>query len=218
MSSKTQFIIYKTVAFCLLSLVGCSTYDFGDGGTYKIEVPDEENPEWERGVSEIVALKCATCHTEKSPWYKPKNVPAYPNASNPNFGLNNISLQAFFDLENPLVTVVKRCIETTCTEGKNDPMPPNYATQLTEGEKKALLNFVKPFVKAVKSDLSESFKSTCGGCHGADGRSGFAPKLGDSPYDLQQFKQIIQNGTGGMKPQPGYDIGKAEADHKLLYK
>lgn len=208
----------KIFLMVLMTLVaGCAAYDLGADGKFSYEVPDPDKPAWNEGISIIVDKKCATCHTYANPWYKPKNVPELPNAENPNFGLNNIALEAFFDSKNALLVTVKKCIETACPS--NIPMPPNYATPLSESEKKALLKFLTDRIPAAApSSLSDSFKNTCGVCHGADGRTGAYAKLGDTKYTLEQFKNIIQNGIGGMKAQPNYDITKAESDHAQLFK
>ncbi|MFZ9520167.1 MAG: c-type cytochrome [Silvanigrellaceae bacterium] len=211
---------FMCLAFLLVN--GCTSYDFGSTGDYYYGIPDAEKPAWNEGISELVEKKCATCHTQANPWYKPENVPPLQNDQNPLFGLNFIAREEFFDGLNPLLPSVKKCIESTCGKD-NIPMPPTYATPLDETEKKALLAYITPKIPVVASNLSDSFKSTCGGCHGADGKSGYAPRLGANPFTLDEFKDVISNGKadtgkGGMTPQPGYDVSKAEADHAILYK
>ncbi|MEN9826155.1 MAG: Cytochrome oxidase, cbb3-type, subunit [Pseudomonadota bacterium] len=207
--------------FCFSAFVfllsACTSYDYGSTGDFYYEVPDPENPLWNEGISELVEKKCATCHTSANPWYKPQNVPELANAQNPAFGLNFISQEAFFDGLNSLLPLVKKCIESTCGKD-NIPMPPNYATPLNASEKKALLAYITPKLPVVASNLSDSFKSSCGGCHGSDGKSGYAPKLGTTPYTLDAFKDVITKGKGTMGAQPGYDLTKAEADHSIIFK
>jgi cytochrome c5 len=215
---STLRLFLSTGVFFLLT--ACAAYDLGSSGNTFYEPPDVNAPQWGEGISLIVEKKCATCHTAATPWYKPKNTPELPNSSNPNFGLNYIALEAFFDKQNSLMSLVKKCVESKC--GKEDiPMPPAYATPLSPNEKTALLNFVTPLIPAASINLSESFKNTCGGCHGADGRSGSSPKLGGptgTAKTFEQFKNIIQNGQGGMSKQPNYDISQAQSDYDLLYK
>lgn len=201
-------------------LTACAAYDLGSSGNTFYEPPDVNAPQWGEGISLIVEKKCATCHTSAAPWYRPKNTPDLPNESNANFGLNYIALEAFFDKQNSLMSLVKKCIESKC--GKEDiPMPPEYATPLNSNEKTALLNFVTPLIPAASINLSETFQDNCGACHGADGRSGTYPKLGGpagSQKEFEEFKIIIQNGQKQMPAQPNYDISKAQSDYNLLYK
>jgi len=220
---STLRFFFSTGVFFLLT--ACAAYDLGSSGNTFYEPPDVNAPQWGEGISLIVEKKCATCHTAATPWYKPKNTPELPNSSNPNFGLNYIALEAFFDKQNSLMSLVKKCVESTCGT-ENIPMPPAYATPLSPNEKTALLNFVTPLIPAATINLSETFKTNCGGCHGADGRSGpeSYPKLGGpagSPKTFEQFKTIIQNGQIGqnvMPPQPNYDISQAQSDYNFLYK
>jgi mono/diheme cytochrome c family protein len=215
---STLRLFLSTGVFFLLT--ACAAYDLGSSGNTFYEPPDVNAPQWGEGISLIVEKKCATCHTAATPWYKPKNTPELPNSSNPNFGLNYIALEAFFDKQNSLMSLVKKCVESKCGT-ENIPMPPAYATPLSPNEKTALLNFVTPLIPAATINLSESFKTTCGGCHGADGRSGSFPKLGGptgTAKTFEQFKTIIQNGQGGMPAQAGYDINQAQSDYDLLYK
>ena len=215
---STLQLFLSTGVFFLLA--ACAAYDLGSSGNTFYEPPDINAPKWNEGISLIVEKKCATCHTSTTAWYKPKNTPDLPNSSNPNFGLNYIALEAFFDKQNSLMSLVKKCVESTC--GKEDiPMPPTYATPLSPNEKTALLNFVTPLIPAATINLSKSFNDRCSGCHGADGRSGSYPKLGGpagSPKTFEQFKTIIQNGQSGMPAQPNYDISQAQSDYDLLYK
>jgi hypothetical protein len=197
-------------------LSACTAYDFGGTGDYFYEVANPEKPSWNDGIGVVVEKKCGTCHTQSNPWYKPQNVPELPNTQNVVFGLNFISQEAFFSPENKLLPLVKKCIESTCGKD-NIPMPPNYATPLSESEKKALLAYITPIIPVVVSSLSDTFKANCS-CHGADGKSGFAPKLGTTRYSLDEFKNIISNGIRSMQPQPGYDLSKAESDYSSLYK
>lgn len=199
-----------------LAMCGCTSYDYGSTGDYFYQVPDPENPVWNEGISELVEKKCGTCHSPANPWYKPQNVPELPSAQNPIFGLNFISQEGFFDGLNPLLPLVKKCIESTCGKD-NIPMPPTYASPLNDAEKKALIAYITPKIPVVVSSLSDSFKSVCSGCHGSDGKSGYAPKLGSKPYTVDEFKKIITNGTGTMGAQAGYDLSKADGDHAILY-
>lgn len=96
---------------CLV-LATCSSYDLGESGNYYFNIGEENiaNPTWEKGINQIVEKKCATCHTTTTPWYKPKNVPSFPNADTPIFGLDYIGSKDFFDSKNPLLLQVKKCI------------------------------------------------------------------------------------------------------------
>jgi mono/diheme cytochrome c family protein len=219
--TRTQ-VSLALLAGSLVVFAGCSAYDLGNSGNYYYQIPDIENPSWDQGISALVINKCASCHTPTTPWYKPRNVSDYPNASEPIFSLSNIGSEQFFDSKNALMPLLKKCIESTCGKENNVPMPPKYATPLNEDEKTALLNFIKPFIKETTSspttaNLSASFKSVCGVCHGADGRSGFAKKIGETKYTLAEFQDIIQKGKGSMNPQPNYDLTNVAADHKVLF-
>lgn len=206
-----------------LTLTACAAYDLGRDGTTYYKITDPENATWEE-VSFIVKNKCATCHTDEKPWYKPGNTPEKPNSEIPNFGLNKIGLQEFFNEKNELLSAVKACIESEDSKCgvEQIPMPPNYATPLNDNERKALLSFVQRFLdekaKNDSTNLSQSFQSKCSTCHGSKGQGLGYPKIAGTSLSIEEFKNIIQNGRGGMPAISSYDISFAEADLAKLKK
>lgn len=48
------------------------------------------------------------------------------------------------------------------------------------------------------------FRNNCASCHGADLSGNGGPSLVDvgSKYSQEEIAEIVQNGTGGMQPQP----------------
>ena len=86
---KKFFKLFTVCSSFLLTT--CAAYDLGKDGTTYYKIDDPENATWDQ-VSFIVKDKCATCHTDEKPWYKPENTNNRPNAENPNFGLNNLAL------------------------------------------------------------------------------------------------------------------------------
>jgi mono/diheme cytochrome c family protein len=209
---------------CLLS--ACSAYDLGSAGQYeyKVDEKDVANPPWDEVVSIIVEKKCATCHTTANPWYKPKNVPSLPNAANPSFGLDYIGSKDFFKADNSLLTLVKKCIETSkSTCGKeNIPMPPSYATPLYDQERTILVNFVSALIPAAQpGGLSQTFLNNCSGCHPQASGYGSAAsgnkKIGESRSDtFDKYKNTYKT----LAPMPAlaanYTDEDALADWKLI--
>lgn len=220
MNFNMKKILIALTAVSSFGLTTCAAYDLGKDGTTYYKIDDPESATWNE-VSFIVKDKCATCHTDEKPWYKPANTLEKPNTENPNFGLNKIGLEAFFDWRNNELANVKKCIVSQCGL-ENIPMPPKYATQLDDNEKTALLSFVQKLLdeksKNDPSTLSSTFQDNCAGCHGSKGEGGSYPKLAGTQLEIEAFKQIIQNGKGGMKPMPNYDITKAESDLAELKK
>jgi hypothetical protein len=221
---KKFFKLFTVCSSFLLTT--CAAYDLGKDGTTYYKIDDPENATWDQ-VSFIVKDKCATCHTDEKPWYKPENTNNRPNAENPNFGLNNLALKEFWDSKNLELTNVKKCIEKVGDKEPECgleliPMPPKYATPLDENERTALVSFTKRLLEQQAKDnpssLSESYQNNCKGCHGAKGEGGGFPKIAGTTLSLDAFKQIIQNGRGGMSAQPLYDINKAESDLAELKK
>ncbi len=216
-----RFLEILSIATFSFLMAGCAAYDLGNEGKKIFPPNNVENPIWEDNIKNIVEFKCASCHTPKEPWYKPKNTPAFKNAENPNFSLENISLQAFFDEKNQeMMRKVKLCIESVCgVDGV--PMPPKFATPLDEKEKQGLLNFVSKFIVKGESKLSNFFQSKCATCHGDDGKAKSAStgnkKIGESQSDT--FEKY-QNTYKTINPMPslsqGYSDADALADWKLI--
>ena len=216
--------------FVLMScfvLVTCSSYDLGESGNYYFNIGEENiaNPVWEKGINQIVEKKCATCHTTTTPWYKPKNVPSFPNAETPIFGLDYIGSKDFFDSKNSLLVQVKKCIETKDSRcGKEQiPMPPNYATPLDNNERTALVNYVNALLpKAIPGELSAHFTTNCAGCHPKASGYGSAAsankKIGESQSDtFDKYKNTYKT----LAPMPNnggstYTDADALADWKFI--
>ncbi|MEN9528681.1 MAG: hypothetical protein RI932_554 [Pseudomonadota bacterium] len=199
-------------AFCVL-ISACAAYDLGNEGKKVFPPNNVDNPVWEDNIKNIVEFKCASCHTPKEPWYKPKNTPAFRNAENPNFSLENIALQAFFDEKNQdLMRKVKQCLESVCGL-EAVPMPPKYATPLDPQEKQGLLNYVSKYIVRAPSTLSTFFQSKCATCHGDDGKSKSAStgnkSIGESQSDT--FAKF-QNAYKTLAPMPSYSTGYTDAD------
>lgn|SRR5690625_2179845 len=64
------------------------------------------------------------------------------------------------------------------------------------------------------SPEEQIYKSNCGSCHGQDLSGGIGPELSaiGSEYSAEEIADIIENGTGTMKPQKQVD----EDDRELL--
>ncbi|MEY3901277.1 MAG: Cytochrome oxidase, cbb3-type, subunit [Pseudomonadota bacterium] len=207
--------IYKPVSKIFLLVCGfvlsaCSAYDLGTAGNYYYDIGAENlaNPTWEGGINIIVEKKCATCHTAQTPWYKPKNV------DEGGFGkqLEGIGTKEFWKKDDPVLAVIKLCLEATCGKEKI-PMPPKYATPLSQAEKQALLNYLTPLLPAASAGFSAKFQG-CEGCHGKEGKnetSKIGPKLSATGLSLDAFKAVIRAGRGGM---PAYAVG-AYSDAEL---
>jgi len=208
---KKFFKLFTVCSSFLLTT--CAAYDLGKDGTTYYKIDDPENATWDQ-VSFIVKDKCATCHTDEKPWYKPENTPEKANAENPNFGLNKIALREFWDKNNGLMSLVRQCIADVCgTEEIKVPMPPNYATPLDENEKTALLSFTSKYIPAATIELSETFQSKCAGCHGqnGDGKNGLTGNkaIGESQSDtFEKYKNTYKTIT----PMPTYSADYSDAD------
>ena len=199
----------------------CSAYDLSKAGSIYYPPTNPDSPIWEDNINNIVAYKCGSCHTSSTPWYKPSNTPAQINPENPNFSLENITLEAFFDQRNQeMMRKVKKCLEDKCGTDAI-PMPPNYATQLSAEEKTGLINFVSKFIIQSESNLSIFFQDNCSSCHGDDGKSkGIATnnkQIGEGQSDsFEKYKAAYTT----LKPMPNYSSGytdpDAEKDWKLI--
>jgi len=226
-----KLFIKKTATFFTicssLLLTTCAAYDLGKDGTTYYEFKNPEIAAWksqngEDQLSIVVKNKCATCHTDEKPWYKPENTPEKANSENADFGLNKIGLEAFWDAKNNELVNVKKCLTGVC--GLEEiPMPPKYATPLSDNEKAALLSFTQRLLdeqaKNNPSALSTEYNENCSGCHGLKGEGvGNFPKIAGTTLSLDDFKDIIQNGRGEMPKQSDYDLNQAEADLAELQK
>ena len=209
-------VLVASLTFFVLN--SCGTYDLGNAGNYYYRIDNPSAPTWGGGIGNVVINKCATCHTSSNPWYKPKNVPDFINADNPNFSLTNIGAEQFFNSSNSTLKNVKTCLEATCGKD-NIPMPPNYATPLNDEEKKALLAFVTALVPASTSGLGQFFISKCAGCHGDDGKkksgSTLNKAIGESQSDtFAKFQTTYKT----LSPMPGYSTGYTDADAQADWK
>lgn len=226
-----KLFIKKTATFFTicssLLLTTCAAYDLGKDGTTYYEFKKPEDAAWknqngEDQLSIVVKNKCATCHTDEEPWYKPENTPEKANSENADFDLNKIGLEAFWDAKNNELVNVKKCLTGVC--GLEEiPMPPKYATPLSDNEKAALLSFTQRLLdeqaKNNPSALSTEYIENCSGCHGSKGEgAGNYPKIAGTTLSLDDFKDIIQNGRGGMPKQSDYDLNQAESDLAELQK
>lgn len=212
---RLNILTMSCVAYILSA---CSAYDLGASGNYYFDLGKEaiDNPTWDAGVNAIVEKKCATCHTTGNPWYKPKNVPSYANEGNPAFGLEYIKEKAFFDTNNSLLALVKKCIETKESRcGKdNIPMPPNYATPLNDDERKALVNFVNAILpNQTTAGLSAFFVDKCSSCHPQASGYGSAAsgnkKIGESRSDTFEKYQATYK---SLAPMPSFSKDYSDAD------
>lgn len=214
--------IYKPVSKIILLVCGfvlsaCSAYDLGAAGNYYYDIGAENlaNPTWEGGINVIVEKKCATCHTAQTPWYKPKNV------DEGGFGkqLEGIGTKEFWKKDDPVLTVIKLCLESVCGKEKI-PMPPKYATPLSQIEKQALLNYLTPLLPAVSAGFSAAFASNgCQGCHGQDGKGGIPgfPKISATALTPEVFKSKIRDGVAGTAMR-AYNAGEySDADIQKDY-
>lgn len=211
---RSSPIISQVIVLLGFILSACSAYDLGSEGIYKYDIGNQvENPPWENAIDVIVEKKCATCHTSANPWYKPKNV----DSSGYSKQLESIATKDFWKKGEPVMTIIKECLENVCGVEKI-PMPPNYATPLSPEEKQALLNFVKPLLPEASAGFSAKF-TTCEGCHGKQGAGqGNFPKLAGTKLTLDQFKTIIRGGKGGMPAYAAdaYSDADLEKDHTQL--
>lgn len=68
---------FNMLTICLsFFLTTCAAFDLGKDGTTYYKIVDPENAVWADQISVIVRDKCATCHTDEKPWYKPENTPS----------------------------------------------------------------------------------------------------------------------------------------------
>jgi cytochrome c551/c552 len=197
----------------VFTLVSCSAYDLSKAGNFYYPPNNPDAPIWEDNINNIVLYKCGSCHTPATPWFKPSNTPAQINTENPNFSLERITLEAFFDEKNQeKMRIIKKCIEDVCgTEGI--PMPPNFASQLSPEEKTGLINFVNKFIVQSESNLSAFFQENCSLCHGDDGKSKGSStqnkQIGESQSDtFEKYK----NAYTTLAPMPNYSSGYSDSD------
>lgn len=155
------------IGFVALAVVsGCSrSYDLGDQAADSTTV-DTANPSWSNGISAVIQNKCVNCHTPAA--QRSKFVPGNTPAS-----VDTINLESYFSDPAKASLVQRRVFTDTVT-----PMPPIFATPLSDNEKTALSSWIA--TKAVNltticgssgtsawsyADAAPVIAADCGTCH-----------------------------------------------------
>lgn len=137
-------VLYLT---SIIYLTSCEAYDLGDRDPISYQI-DQANPTWAGGVGQLVAAKCANCHSSQRSKFVPSDTPT---------GYDDIAHESFFSTTNTsrIQTVYSRVFESPTR-----PMPPNFATPLTESEKSALRTFLNARITTLSSLCGTSGSSS----------------------------------------------------------
>jgi hypothetical protein len=110
--------------FLMFLISSCRAYDLGNRPPIEIEV-DPDNAVWSQGIQSLIAAKCDTCHQTGGSEFEPYPARFY------RFDLS-------FDEDS-----FRRYLVTSChrIQLHSNPMPPAYATPLTDNEREALLRY-----------------------------------------------------------------------------
>lgn len=155
----------------LASLVGsCSSSDLGKEEQPSIAV-NTANPTFESDIAAIVKAKCSTCHTTNKGKFVPSTTPV-------NSALDNMHDKTSFDSK-------ASSIKTYVFDTPSNPMPPLFATQLTDNEKAAMRVYLDAVIASkatltcsattanlTYADVSAILSTSCVTCHASQ-----SPKL-----------------------------------------
>ncbi len=158
----------------ICALSACSrSYDLGAEKFAEEDFGGAE-PSWQNGIGNLMKKKCANCHIGLSSRsdFVPSTTPTTINA---------ISTSSFFDSETYAGLVYDRVFVTTTR-----PMPPNYATPLSDGERAALKTWLQTKVATYESlcgssgssalayaDVAATISENCTTCHTGGTRQEF---------------------------------------------
>lgn len=179
----------------LVLLSSCSrSYDLGDQPADSIPV-DTASPDWSNGISALIQNKCVTCHTPAG--QRSKFVPGNTPSS-----VDTINLESFFS-DPAKASLVQRRVFSDATT----PMPPKFATPLSDNEKTALSKWLATKVVNLTTICGASGTSTwayanvapvitsdCASCH-----TGASLVAFNSLTKVQSYRssmlQYLYNGT-----------------------
>lgn len=147
----------RLVLLSVLILSSCNkSYDLGDRPVPEVTV-DTSSVSWENGVENVVKTKCLSCHTPSKDQYVPANTPAY---------LDRLNEKDYF---NSLRVIIRQRV----LDNPGDPMPPRFATPLTENEKAALRIYLNqhPVLTTIGSRTASVGNTLSFSVSGSDGDS-----------------------------------------------
>jgi hypothetical protein len=214
--TMTRYGVFSAVT-CVLAMTATNCGDSFDlGGKPVVEVAfTDDTLAWDHGIGDVFKLKCANCHTSLTnrSRFVPANTPSTVN------GLSNSS---FFDDSTQAGKVYDRMFATT-----DKPMPPNFATPLTETEKAKVKAWLETKTVAIStlcgssgtssltfSDVSATISSDCGssGCHDASSR----PSLSSLSATKQYRRTMLSYLNDGIMPPSNANYKATTAGSALL--
>jgi mono/diheme cytochrome c family protein len=107
-------------------LASCGSFDFGEAPSDYV-AGNAENPSWEADIEPVVQMKCMNCHGSDRSSFVPTNTPPY----------SSYKFDSKDGFKKYMASMEKRILNDA-----NTPMPPNFATPLTEDEKKAVRAYI----------------------------------------------------------------------------
>jgi len=129
-------------------------------------------PTWQNGVQQLMALKCAVCHTVPRPASAPDNVPTDLDLTQLN--LNGTILGA----QDVALAIQAGILQQAVFPAPQMPLP--FATPLVASERTALETWAAgeepPALTGATTDGIEQYAYYCQICHGVHGQG--APSLG----------------------------------------
>lgn len=123
-------------AFVLAFLcVACSSADLGSERQPSVTV-NTTSPTFEKDIVPLLKAKCSTCHSESRTQFVPGNTP------------NNAQLNNLENAENFAAKAV--LIQWRALSDPDNPMPPRFATGLTDDEKAALGQYISTLSPGIR--------------------------------------------------------------------
>lgn len=199
--------------FCLALVFSCSrSYDLGDKTADSVTV-NTTSPTWDNGISNVIQTKCVTCHTPASSRSKfvPGNTPSTLD------GMNSESFYA----DSAKATVIQNRVFVDTTT----PMPPKFATPLSDNEKIALAAWLNTKVVNVATicgstgssawsytEASTVIASDCASCHNGTSQVAFDTKAKVQTYRASMLQYLNQG-----KMPPTTTVYKTAGNGALLF-
>ena len=197
---KVKFSAIKLVSFAFLQIsTSTCSESFDLGAERPLGVPfSNATASWDAGVGTVFTLKCANCHTSSvnRSRFVPGNTPST---------VNGISRESFFDDSTQAGKVYDRMFADS-----HNPMPPNFATQLTNNEKEKVKSWLETKTIAISSicgtsgsssltfnDVAASISADCGSCHNGTDRASLSSLSSAKAYRRTMLSYI---NDGRMPP------------------
>lgn len=127
-------VVLMPLVVVLVALEACRSEDLGDKKPDVVTLRGEQVG-WSDGISTIIARKCATCHTAERSQFVPANTP---------HSIDGMSQEHFY--QEPANRGKVAAMRHRLVDTPKQPMPPPFATPLSDKEKAALSEYFEQAV------------------------------------------------------------------------